>query len=129
MFRVETVVISTSPGWNKIRARFRSCTARARSFSFKKNCNFFLTHESFCYHLPFTKKKKKILKLYPIHYVKPWSVSTLLNIPVKITAEMFTKGKNPVINSVVYCKTAPVDDPTFLLFLVSTCLSIPRNVK
>ena len=71
----------------------------------------------------------KILKLYPIHYVKSWSVSTLLNIPVKITAEMFTKGKNPVINSVVYYKTAPVDDPPFLLFLVSTCLSIPRNVK
>ena len=41
------------------------------------------------------KKKKKILKLYPIHYVKPWSVSTLLNIPVKITAEMFTNGEKP----------------------------------
>ena len=75
------------------------------------------------------KKKKKILKFYPIHYVKPLSVSTLLNISAVITAEMFTKGKNPVINFVVYCKTAPAADSNFLLFLVSTCLSIPRKIK
>ena len=49
-----------------------------------------------------SQKKKKILKLYPFHYVKLLLVSTLLNIPAVITAEMFTKGKNPVINSVVY---------------------------
>ena len=73
------------------------------------------------------KKKKKILKLYPIHYVKSLSVSTLLNILTVITAEMFTKGGNLVISSVVYWKTAPAADPNFLLFLVST--SIPRNVK
>ena len=48
------------------------------------------------------KKKKKILKLYPIHYVKPLLVFTLLNIPVVITAEMFINGENPVINSAVY---------------------------
>ena len=78
--------------------------------------------------LPSThKNKKKILKLYLIHYVKPLSVSTVLNIPAVITAEMFTKGKNPVINSVVYCKTAPAADANFLLFLLSTCLSIPRT--
>ena len=42
---------------------------------------------------------------------------------------MFTKGKNPVINSVVYCKTAPAAGPSFLLFLVSTCLKkIRRNI-
>ena len=55
-------------------------------------------------------------------------VSTLLNIPAVITAEMFIKGKKPS-NSVVYCKTAPAADPSFLLFLVSTCLSTPHNVK
>ena len=76
-----------------------------------------------------SQKKKKVLKLYPIHYFKPLLVSTHLNIPAVITAEMFTKGKNPVINSVVYCKTAPAANLSFLLFLVSTCLSIPRNVK
>ena len=27
--------------------------------------------------------------------------------------EMFTKGKNPVINAVLYCKTAPAADPIF----------------
>ena len=42
---------------------------------------------------------------------KPRSASTVLNIPAAITAEMFTKGKNLVINSVVYCKTAPAADP------------------
>ena len=63
---------------------------------------------------PFTKKKKKVLKIYPIHYVKPLSVSNLLNIPAAITAEMFTKGKNLVINSVVYCQTAPEADPNVL---------------
>ena len=57
------------------------------------------------------------------------SVSMLLNIPAVITAEMFTKGKNAVINSVVYYKTAAAADTNFLLFLVFTCLSIPRNVK
>ena len=70
-----------------------------------------------------------MLKLYHIHYFKLLSVSTLVNIPAVITAEMFTKGKNLVINSVVYWKTAPAADPSFLLFLVSICLSIPRNVK
>ena len=36
-------------------------------FQFKKNCNLF-----FSSNLPFTKKRKeKILKIYPIHYVKP----------------------------------------------------------
>ena len=59
----------------------------------------------------------------------PLPVSTLLNISAVITAKMFTKGKSPVINSEEYCKTAPATDPNFLLFLVSTCLSIPRNVK
>ena len=73
-----------------------------------------------------TKQNKKKLKLYPIGYVRSLSVSTLLNIPVVITAEMFTTGKNPVINSVVYCKPAPAADPKLL---VSTCLSIPCNVK
>ena len=52
--------------------------------------------QMFVINLPFTKKKKKILKIYPIHYVKPLLVSTLLNILVAITAEMFTKEKNPV---------------------------------
>ena len=56
------------------------------------------------------KKKKKILKFYPIHYVKPLLVFTLLNIPVVITAEMFINGENPVINSAVYCKTATAAD-------------------
>ena len=77
----------------------------------------------------FSQKRKKILKLYPIDYVKPLSVSTLLNIPALITAEIFTKGKNPVINSVVCCETAAAADLNFLLFLVSTCLNIPRNFK
>ena len=76
-----------------------------------------------------SQKKQKILKLYPIHYVKPLSVSTFLNIPAVITAEKFTEEKNPVINSVVYCKIAPATDPNFLLFSVSTCLSIAHNVK
>ena len=49
-----------------------------------------------------SQKKKKILKLYPSHYVKLLLVSTLVNIPAVITAEMFTKGKNPVINTVIY---------------------------
>ena len=103
----------------------KSCTL----FQFKKmvicfdSCKFLLLT-----YLSQKKKKKKILKLYPIHYAKPLSVSTLVNIPAVITAEMFTKGKNPVINFIVYCKTAPAADPNFLLFLVSTCLSIPRSV-
>ena len=44
------------------------------------------------------------------------SVFMLLNIPAVITAEMFTKGKNAVINSVVYYKTAAAADTNFLLF-------------
>ena len=63
--------------------------------------------------------QKKKLKLYPIHYVKPLPVSTLLNIPAVITAEMSTNGKNLVTNFVVCCNTAPEADPKFLLFLVS----------
>ena len=58
-----------------------------------------------------SQKKKKSLKLYPIHHVKPRSASTLLNILAAIAVEMFNKGKNLVINSVVYCKTAPAADP------------------
>ena len=70
------------------------------------SCKFLLlTHLS--------QKKKKILKLYPIHYVKPLSVSTLLNVQAVIAAEIFVKGKNPVINSIVYCKTAPAADLIF----------------
>ena len=43
------------------------------------------------------KEKNKILKFYPIHYFKPLSFSTLLNIPaVIITAEMFTTGEKPI---------------------------------
>ena len=79
--------------------------------------------------LTYFSQKKKILKLYPIHYVMQLPVSTLLNISAVITAKMFPKGKSPVINSAKYCKTAPATDSNFLLFLVSTCLSIPRNVK
>ena len=84
----------------------------ACSFSLKKIvicfdlCKFLLLT-----YLP--QEKKKILKLYPFHYAKPLSVPALENIPAVITAEMFTKGKNPVINSVVYCKTAPAADPSF----------------
>ena len=76
----------------------------------------------------FHKKRKRFYYFIPFT-ISSQPVSTLLNIPAVITAEMFTKGKNPVINSVVYCKTAPAANLSFLLFLVSTCLSIPRNVK
>ena len=54
----------------------------------------------------------------------PLSVFTFLKIPAVITAEMFTKGQNPVINPVVFCKTAPAAESNVLLFVVSTCLSI-----
>ena len=68
-------------------------------------------------------KNKKILK-HLIHYFKPLLVSTLLNIPAVVTAEMFTKGKNLVINSVVYCKTAAAAGPNFLLFVVRVCIQM-----
>ena len=133
--------------WNFFRLEQNACTIGIVHGSFTQlleqftvscACSFSLKKIVICFdlckfllltYLPQEKKKKKILKLYPFHYAKPLSVPALENIPAVITAEMFTKGKNAVINSVVYCKTAPAADPNFLVFLVSTCLSIPRNVK
>ena len=106
-----------------MRARLELCTgharnsiSHARSFSLKKivicfdSCKFLL--------LTYLSQKKINILKHLIHYFQPLLYSTLLNIPAVVTAEMFTKGKNLVINSVVYCKTAPAADPNFLLFFV-----------
>ena len=90
-------------------------------FQFKKNRNLFLLMYV-SVNLPLTKKEKDFKHL--IQYFKPLLVSTLLNIPAVVTTEMFTKGKNLVINSVVYCKTAPGAGPNFLLFFIRVCIQM-----
>ena len=74
--------------------------SRARSFSLNKivicfdSCKILLL--TYLSQKKKWKEKKKFLKFYPIHYFKPLSFSTLLNIPAVITAEMFTMGEKPI---------------------------------